>query len=109
MGALPSALLRDDAADFLDGGLALLEKHDYPVDPLTPKMHAMLANAVAHRPLLHEALGHLQQRTARAYSVHCLLAPTAVAQLLAIAARDQQIPTVIQELQRLRAMLETTT
>ena len=82
VGALPCALIRDGAADLLDGTLAVLEKHDYPVDPLTPKMHAMLANAVAHRPLLHEALGHLQQRTALAYGVRCALAPAAVARNL---------------------------
>ena len=58
----------------------------------------MLASAAVHRSLLLETLGHFQRITALAHGVRCALAPSAVTQILAIAARDQRISIVTQAL-----------
>mmetsp|Transcript_102229 Transcript_102229/g.284765 ORF Transcript_102229/g.284765 Transcript_102229/m.284765 type:complete len:1078 (+) Transcript_102229:112-3345(+) len=135
--ALPAALLRDDAVELLDGTLALLEERDFNVEPtayaglmgaqlrrrdyagvaatasrvpshaLSPKMRAMLASAAAQRSRLDEALGHLRQMPVPAEGARCALAPVAAAQILALAAREQRVPTASQELQRIHARLET--
>mmetsp|Transcript_29064 Transcript_29064/g.92682 ORF Transcript_29064/g.92682 Transcript_29064/m.92682 type:complete len:1084 (+) Transcript_29064:133-3384(+) len=137
IAALPAALLRDDAVELLDAIVGLLEERGSPVETsvyaglmgaqlrrrdfsgvaatasrvpsgsLTPKMRAMLASAAAQRSRLDEALGHLRQMPVPKEGVRCALAPTAVAQILSLAAREQRVATATQELQRVRARLET--
>ena len=60
-----------------------------------------------HRSLLLDPLGHFQRITALAHGVRCALAPSAVTQILAIAARDQRISLVTQALLRVHAKLDT--
>ena len=74
---------------------------------LTPRTHARLASAAAHRSLLLEALGRSQRITALAHGIRRALAPSAVTQILAIAARDQRISIVTQALLRVHAKLDT--
>ena len=69
----------------------------------------MLARAAAHRSFLLEALGHFQRMTALAHEVRWALAPSAVTQILAIAARDQRTSIVTQALlEGMKACYETT-
>jgi len=134
---LAAALLRDDAVELLEGTIKLLEAHQQHVDiamygglmggllrrrnyeavtataqniapqDLTPKMRAMLVTSAVHRARLDEALGHLRQMSVPAEGSHAALAPGAVTQLLALAAREQRIPAAALELQRICARVET--
>jgi len=134
---LAGALLRDDAVELLDGTIKLLEAHKQPVDiamyaglmggllrrrnydavsatvlrvpaqDLTPKMRTMLVTAAVHRARLDEALGHMRQMSAPADGSHAALAPGAVIQLLALAAREQRVSAAASELQRICARVET--
>jgi pentatricopeptide repeat protein len=137
VAALPAALLRDDAVDLLDGVTKLLEAHGQSVDvsvyaglmsghlrrrdyaavgaiaerltpdAVSPKMRAMLAAAATHRGRLDEALGHIRQMPVTPDGSRCVLPPAAVVQLVTLAAKEQRIPAVTHEFQRLRAKLET--
>jgi pentatricopeptide repeat protein len=133
--ALPAAFLRDDAVDLLDGTLVLLSEHGIPPDAgvyaglmasqlrrgdcaavaatasrvpaemLTPKMRAMLAMGAARRGRLDEALGHLRHIPTPSEGTR-VVTPTATAQILALATKEQRIVAVTEELQRVHARLE---
>lgn len=135
--SLPAALLRDDAIELLDGVAKLLEEHGQTIDisiytgimggqlrrrdhvaiaetaarvgsaALTPKMRAMLATAATHRSRLDEALGHIRQMPVTLDGGRCALPPSGVVPLLTLAAKEQRVPVVVEELQRVQAKIET--
>mmetsp|Transcript_60427 Transcript_60427/g.174342 ORF Transcript_60427/g.174342 Transcript_60427/m.174342 type:complete len:1086 (-) Transcript_60427:65-3322(-) len=78
-----------------------------PSEALTPRMRAILAAAASQRGRLDEALGHLRQMAAPMDAeAKSPLPPSAAAQVLTLAAREQRVLAAAQELQRLRARPE---
>jgi len=136
VAALPAALLRDDALELLSSTLALLQEFgqdadipcyaglmagqlrrwDFagvvatatkvPQESFTPRMHAVFATAQAHLGKLDAVLAHLALIPAPAENGRCLLAPSAAAQVLALAAKEGQLPAASQELLRLQSRIE---
>lgn len=134
---LPAVMLSDDAVEMVEGTVKLLAEHGHPVEQsvyaglmvaqcrhrdfaavantaealapemLNPKMRATLAVAAAHRGRLDEALGHLRQMPAPPEGTKSAVSPAAAAQVLSLAAREQRVTAASEELQRVRARLET--
>eukprot|EP00929_Paragymnodinium_shiwhaense_P045012 TRINITY_DN23051_c0_g1_i1.p1 TRINITY_DN23051_c0_g1~~TRINITY_DN23051_c0_g1_i1.p1 ORF type:complete len:1058 (+),score=256.41 TRINITY_DN23051_c0_g1_i1:128-3301(+) len=134
--ALPAALLRDDNVDVLGAVVQFLEEKDrrpdcgiyaglmggllrrrdfsgvaavaanLHADAISPRMRSLLAAAAAQRYRLDEALGHVRQMPAAEEGAKSALAPACAAHLLALAAKEQRVPAVTEELVRLNARLE---
>lgn len=126
--ALPATLLRDDAVDLLPPVLQVLQdvgkraeitvyaslmaaqlrRRDFagvnltasklPEDVLTPKMHAILATTAAHRQKLDDALRYLQLLPSDAGRI---LTPSAAAQIMSLAQREQRAPEILEQLLRI--------
>lgn len=136
VAVMPTKLLRDDAAELLEGVVQLLEERGGKVDiavyaglmaaqlrrrnftgvalsasrlpptSLTAKMRSTLAAAAAHRGRLDESLGHLRQMPDPVDGARALPVST-ITQILTIATQENNVSTAAEELQRLRGRLES--
>lgn len=136
VAALPAAALRDNAVETLAGILALLEEYGMIVEPsmyvslmnaqlrrrdfesvfatakmlpasaFTPRVRSMLALAAVHQERLDGALGQIRQIPVPLEDALCPLSSTCAARVLALAAQEQRVKSVAEELRRIRAKLE---